>query len=102
MNLGSFEIGLNVQDIARSLAFYQTLGFELVDGGVDIRTVTLRRGDCRSALYQGYGEDPLYLQFRHGDVEAIARDLTRKRLRFERHTKDDRGAAAPFEGPCQR
>lgn len=90
MNLGYFEVGLNIQNIERSLGFYKTLGFELVNGGIDMRTVTITKGDCRIALYQGFGDDMLYLQFYQGDVEEIARDLTSKGLRFE--SRD-----APFE-----
>ena len=34
MDLGYFETSLDVRDIARSLTFYQALGFEAVDGDV--------------------------------------------------------------------
>jgi len=49
MDLGWFDVGLNVQDIARSLAFYQALGFAQVDGGVDIRPSRCRRPTAASA-----------------------------------------------------
>jgi len=85
MDLGWFEVSLNVQDINRSLAFYQTLGFALVDGSVAARTVTLQKGDCRIALYQGHLDPPVtQLIFWQGDVGAIARDLTSKGLSFEK------------------
>jgi catechol 2,3-dioxygenase-like lactoylglutathione lyase family enzyme len=97
MNLGRFETGLNVKDIGRSLAFYRALGFRYIDGGVDIGTVALRKGDCRLTLYQGHLHPPrTQLIFWQGDVAAIARDLTGKGLRFEdgNPRKDDRGNAS--------
>ena len=33
MNLGQFSISLAVKDLSTSLAFYQKLGFEVIDGG---------------------------------------------------------------------
>jgi len=100
MDLGWFDVGLNVQDIARSLAFYQALGFAQVDGGVDIRAVTLQKADCRIGLYQGYGEDPFYLQFWQGDVDAIFRNLSAKGLRFDREPdRDETGVAARLRDP---
>jgi len=84
MDLGRFETSLAVADIQRSLAFYQTLGFRLLDGGVEIRNVTLRKGDCRLALYQGYLEPPrTQLIFWQGKVEANARALIDRGLHFD-------------------
>jgi catechol 2,3-dioxygenase-like lactoylglutathione lyase family enzyme len=79
MNLGSVEVGLNIRNIERSLAFYKALGFELVNGGIDMRTVTIAKGDCRIALYQGFGDDMLFLQFYQGDVEEIAAHVRARR-----------------------
>src|SRR5512140_999199 len=53
LNLGWFEVSLDVKDIKRSLAFYQALGFQIVDGSIEKRNVTLQKADCRIALYQG-------------------------------------------------
>lgn len=33
MDLGDFSLSLNVKSIEESLAFYQKLGFALIDGG---------------------------------------------------------------------
>jgi catechol 2,3-dioxygenase-like lactoylglutathione lyase family enzyme len=100
MDLGWFEVGLNVREIAQSLAFYRTLGFEVVDGKAETRSMILQKGDCRIALYQGFGGDPLYLQFCQGDVARIARELTGKGLRFEKGPgNDDAGASALLRDP---
>jgi len=97
MNLGRFETGLDVKDIGRSLAFYRALGFRHVDGGVEIGSVGLRKGDCRLTLFQGHLQPPrTQLIFWQGDIGAIARDLTGKGLRFEdgHPRSDDRGNAS--------
>jgi catechol 2,3-dioxygenase-like lactoylglutathione lyase family enzyme len=85
MELGWFEVSLNVQDIGRSRSFYETLGFQVVDVSGEGRAVTLQKGDCRLGLFQGFLDpDRPQLIFWQGDVEAIARDLTGKGLSFER------------------
>jgi len=97
MDLGRFETGLDVKDIGRSLAFYRALGFRHVDGGVEIGSVGLRKGDCRLTLFQGHLQPPrTQLIFWQGDVAAIGRDLIGKGLRFEDGDprSDDRGNAA--------
>jgi len=102
MDLGQFEISLDVRDIAKSLAFYEALGFELVDGSVEIRVVTVQKGDCRIALYQGYLDPPVaQLTFWNGDVDEIARDLKAKGLEFEKEpfSGDGGGRAALIKDP---
>jgi len=95
MDLGYFEASLDVGDIARSLAFYEALGFERVDGGVDIRTVTLQKGDCRLGLYQGY-LDPARTQliFWQGDNAALAEQARTRGLDFYKPPASDEGGAA--------
>lgn len=90
MEFGWFELSLPVQDIATSVVFYGNLGFRQVDGGVPLRHVTLEKGDCRIALYQGH-LDPARPQliFWQGDVEAIARALEARGLEFEKPPAKD-------------
>ena len=103
MDLGRFETSLVVADIKRSLAFYQAIGFRLVDGDVEIRNVTLRRGDCRLALYQGYLEPPrTQLIFWQGKVQTNARALIASGLKFDDgHPRSaaDGGAAGMLRDP---
>jgi catechol 2,3-dioxygenase-like lactoylglutathione lyase family enzyme len=99
MELGWSELGLNVGDVRKSLAFYQKLGFRVVDGSVETRTVTLQNGDCRIALYEGYGEGN-FVNFRGGDVFAIARDLKSKGIALER--EPETGADGSTGGPLIR
>ncbi|MFI4972922.1 MAG: VOC family protein [Caulobacterales bacterium] len=105
MDLGRFETSLDVKNIEESLAFYKKLGFRQVDGGVDIRVVGLRKGDCRLSLYQGHLNPPeTQLIFWQGDVMAIARELMDKGLSFDeghpRSSKD--GASAMMKDPDGR
>ncbi len=76
MNLGWLETSFVVSDIDRTSAYYQTLGFAVVetaDGGL---TRTLDAGDSRVALYQGILDPPQsQLIFWQGDVEAYAEKL---------------------------
>jgi catechol 2,3-dioxygenase-like lactoylglutathione lyase family enzyme len=101
MELGWFEVSLDVKDVARSVAFYETLGFRQVGDRSDPRTATLQKGDCRIGLYQGY-LDPARPQliFWQGDVQAIAGDLTAKGLTFFRGpASDDKGTGAMLIDP---
>src|SRR5271165_4070361 len=97
MDLGRFETSLDVKDIEKSVAFYKALGFRQVDGGVDIKVVGLRKGDCRLSLYQGHLDPPrMQLIFWQGDVMAIARAAMAEGLVFEeghpRSSKDGQSA----------
>jgi catechol 2,3-dioxygenase-like lactoylglutathione lyase family enzyme len=94
MDLGWFEAALNVTDLARSRAFYETLGFECA-GGVGQDVAAMYKDDCSVTLYQrGLDPERPNLIFWQGDVEAIARDLEARGVSFHRpFRKDDAGGA---------
>jgi catechol 2,3-dioxygenase-like lactoylglutathione lyase family enzyme len=74
MNVGWLETSFAVADVERTSAWYQALGFRLVETSDEGKTHTLQGGtDCRLALYQGV-LDPAEPQpiFWNGDVEACA------------------------------
>lgn len=103
MNLGWFELSLDVKDVTRTCNFYEKLGFEVVYRAE--RVVTLQKSDCRISLYQGFLDPPeTQLIFWQGEVEAITRDLTSKGLHLEKGpTKgDDGGVAALLRDPDGR
>jgi catechol 2,3-dioxygenase-like lactoylglutathione lyase family enzyme len=54
VDLGAFSISLSVADLSRSLAFYRTLGFEVIDGEPDGNWVILRNGNA--ILVDQHGE----------------------------------------------
>jgi catechol 2,3-dioxygenase-like lactoylglutathione lyase family enzyme len=90
VDLGWFEVSLNVRDIVRSLAFYEMLGFRAVGGSVEMRAITLQKADCRVGLYQGHLDPPeTQLIFWQGDVAEIAQSLESKGLKFERAAAKD-------------
>jgi lactoylglutathione lyase len=55
MELGAFSMSLSVSDLARSRAFYETLGFE-VTGGDESSWLILRNGEAMIGLFQGLFE----------------------------------------------
>ena len=96
MELGQLIVSLNVQDIRRSLDFYQTLGFQVVDGSIEARFLTVKNGDSLIGLYQDH-LDPAETQliFWQGDVGAIASDLNDQGVTFERGpSRDAKGGSA--------
>jgi catechol 2,3-dioxygenase-like lactoylglutathione lyase family enzyme len=56
MPLGAFSISLSVKDIAVSRAFYETLGFEAVDGDPEHDWLILRNGTTSIGLFRGMFE----------------------------------------------
>ena len=99
MELGWYELSLDVKDVERSSDFYAKLGFQLVGGAPEDGAATVQRGNCRIGLYQGLSPETTLL-FRQGDVEAIAADLTAKGLIFERGPASDaKGVGALLRDP---
>jgi catechol 2,3-dioxygenase-like lactoylglutathione lyase family enzyme len=54
MTLGAFSTSLNVKDLAASIAFYQTLGFETFHDNSDNNYAILKNGDTLLGLFQGH------------------------------------------------
>ncbi len=105
MELGWFEVSLNVKDIDRTRSFYEALGFEVLETAFEGRVVTLQKGDCRICLYQGFLDPPeTQLIFWQGDVAAIANNLKNKGLQFEKEpeTGADGGIGALLRDPDGR
>lgn len=53
MNLGAFSISLAVQDLEKSKAFYEKLGFEVFGGDPEYNYLMLKNGDHVIGLFQG-------------------------------------------------
>ncbi|MBD3287027.1 VOC family protein [candidate division WOR-3 bacterium] len=100
IQLGRFEYCLNVKDVHRSLDFYKKLGFEQVGGNIDENWVIIEHGNCILGLYQGHIKVNL-LNFRGGDVYAIAEHLKSKDLELvkDAFTEEDGSAAAEIRDP---
>jgi catechol 2,3-dioxygenase-like lactoylglutathione lyase family enzyme len=99
MELGWYELSLDVKDVELSCDFYDKLGFQLVGSAPEQGVATVQRGNCRVGLYQGRSPETT-LMFWQGDVEAIAGDLKSKGLAFEwGPTADDTGVGALLRDP---
>jgi catechol 2,3-dioxygenase-like lactoylglutathione lyase family enzyme len=100
INLGKFFLCLNVRDVKRSLAFYRKLGLKHVGGTVEEGWAMLGYRNLCLGLYQGHIEGNL-LNFRGGDVFAIARDLKARgfELKKEAEREADGSDGAWLEDP---
>ncbi|GLS82899.1 VOC family protein [Paraferrimonas haliotis] len=56
MQLGAHSISLSVKSLAKSKAFYQTLGFSVVGGSDEYHYLMMRSGDCVIGLFEGMFE----------------------------------------------
>lgn len=74
MDLGTFSISLTVQDIKVSRAFYEKLGFRMIDGNEDENWLILRHGEAKIGLFQGMFEKNI-LTFNPRDVRSIQAEL---------------------------
>ncbi len=74
MDLGRFELCLNVADISASRHFYEKLGFEVTSGEEDEGWLQLQNSAVTIALYQGHIGSNL-LNFRGLDVVKTADEL---------------------------
>lgn len=93
MDLGAFSISLAVEDLARSRAFYETLGFEVTGGDPEHGYLILVNGRSVVGLFHGMFEQNI-LTFNPGwsgpgeeaaefmDVREIARRLEAAGIEF--------------------
>ncbi|HTP77339.1 MAG TPA: VOC family protein [Rhizomicrobium sp.] len=97
MELGWFEVALNVSDLARSRAFYEAVGFEAHGDSAENGVAALYKDDCSVTLYQGH-LDPARPQliFWQGDVRAIARAFEAANIEFFRPLKTDAEGGGAF------
>ena len=100
IRLGCLHVCLDVKDVARSVAFYETLGFERTGGEMSEGWAILCHEGATLGLYQGHIGGNL-LNFRGGDVFALHRELTRRGLAFETdaHVEGDGSDGAVLRDP---
>jgi lactoylglutathione lyase len=96
MNLGWLEVSFDVKDVARTVGFYEKLGFQVVSTADKGMSATLQGGNCRLALYQGVlGPAESQLIFWQGNVEACAEALARSGAAFVQELQtNERGDAS--------
>jgi len=56
MQLGAFSMSLSVKDLEKSVAFYQSLGFNQVAGSPEENWAMMRKGDTAIGLFHGMFE----------------------------------------------
>ena len=86
MDLGENFPCLNVQDLTRSIEFYETLGFKMTEGHRSENWACLQHNNMVVCLYQGHIEENL-INFRGGDIEAIYQEARTRGLEFEKPAK---------------
>jgi predicted lactoylglutathione lyase len=97
MNLGNFSLSLVVKDVAKSLSFYETLGFRVIDGGhintgfADTDTMKWRVMEHESVkigLFQGMFEKNI-LSFTPSDVLGLQEYLKKSGINFQKEAVAD-------------
>ena len=83
MDLGEHFPCLNVQDLARSIEFYEKLDFKLVEDHRSEHWAVLQHNNMALCLYQGHIDSNL-INFRGGDIDAIYTEATARGLKFEK------------------
>jgi catechol 2,3-dioxygenase-like lactoylglutathione lyase family enzyme len=91
MSLGNFSVSLAVKDLAASRAFYEKLGFHVLDGGLQKHFWIMQSDTATIGLFQGMFEKNI-MTFNPGwdrtgttlgsfdDIRAIQRDLVARGL----------------------
>lgn len=91
-DLGCFSVSLAVKDIHKSLAFYEALGFEKLDGNLEQNWIILKNGEARIGLFQGMFDSDL-LTFNPSNLRDIEAGLKEKGIAIDKPTEGD-------DGPC--
>ncbi len=108
MELGTFSVSLSVKDLARSRAFYETLGFRVIGGNEEHHYQILQNGDAVIGIFQGLFEGNI-LTFNPGwsgpheavegafdDVRAIAERLEAEGVELQQKQLDDAAGPGSF------
>lgn len=105
MELGAFSASLNVKDINKSKTFYETLGFTVFAGDIEMNYLIMKNGNALVGLFQGMFEQNI-LTFNPGwdesankldtftDVRDIQKHLKSKSIKLEREADEN------TEGPA--
>ncbi len=81
MDLGRFELDLEVKDLDKSLDFYQKLGFVISGGDKARGWVMLEHGNLILGLFCGHLPGNV-LNFRGGNILALAEELKRRGIKL--------------------
>ena len=84
MDLGWCDVCLRVASAKASRAFYEKIGFVLVEGDDEEGWAVVTNGGQRLGLYEArhMGDDAVTLNFRGGNVPQIVRELEKNGIKF--------------------
>ena len=82
MDLGTFSISLAVEDLQKSLGFYEKFGFEVIAGVAEENWLILQNGEAKIGLFQGMFENNI-MTFNPTDVRSIQKKLKEQGVKFE-------------------
>ena len=82
MDLGEHYPCLDVRDLARSIEFYEKLGFRMIEDHRAENWAVLQHNNMALCLFQGHIRENL-INFRGGDIPAIERAALARGLVFE-------------------
>ena len=106
MQLGEFSVSLTVKDMQASLAFYQRLGFQVVDGGHvsqefpdsdEHQWRIVSNDSTRIGLFQGMFPRNM-LTFHPGDIETLRQELATSGA-LKSHEAESRRSTIMLEDP---
>ena len=86
MDLGEHYPCLNVENLQRSLEFYQKLDFKIIEDHQSDNWAVLQHNNMALCLYQDHIENNL-INFRGGDIEAIHTEASARGIHFSKPAK---------------
>ena len=106
MNLGWCDVCLRVGSVETTSAFYQGLGFRVVEGNLEEGWAVVTNDEIRLGLFeqQFMDDDSMSLNFRGGDIPKIAKQLISTGITFEKEPTQGQsgGWSAKFRDPDGR
>ena len=90
MQLGPFSMSLNVQDLKISRAFYEKLGFKVIDGDESQNWLMMNNNGVKIGLFQGMFPQNV-MTFNPSDVRAIQSTLKAAGVNFLQEAEGDSG-----------
>lgn len=90
LDLGTFSISLAVKDVAVSMKFYETLGFQRVDGDPAQNWVIVQNGEAKIGLFAGMF-DANIITFNPKDARGVQEVLRASGYAIEKPAEGDEG-----------
>jgi catechol 2,3-dioxygenase-like lactoylglutathione lyase family enzyme len=89
VDLGKFSVSLNVQDLKKSIAFYESLGFKQIKGD-SVKWAFMQNGTTLIGLFHGLFEGT-GLTFNTPDVRTLQKQLKARGVQFDQEAQPGSG-----------